>query len=178
MTREKHSSKQRFVAFKKRLNEPVRGGDMPPLESGRKSMERSRSFGILLRAFFKMVGGNRKSLFSSLFYLTIGATIGLIPPAATKIVFDNILDDAPLPVEITTQFPFLANKQMLLAAIAIGTVLLAMISLAFLVRARWVATRTTKRIQVSIYHLDTITQLLRCHVIYIEFCIVLYFEYY
>ncbi len=38
----------------------------------------------------------------------------------------------------------------LLAAIAIGTVVLALIGLGFSVRARWIATRTTKRIQVSI----------------------------
>ncbi|MBI68606.1 MAG: ABC transporter ATP-binding protein, partial [Phycisphaerae bacterium] len=83
-------------------------------------------------------------------FLTIGATIGLIPPAATKVVFDNILGNDPLPDPLTNQFPSLLSKEMLLGVIAIGTVILAMISLAFLVKGRWLATRTTKRIQVNI----------------------------
>ena len=70
MTGKHHSSKQRFVAFKKRLNVPVESGDMPTLESGRKSMERTRPFGALLGEFFNMVGPNRRSLFSSLFRST------------------------------------------------------------------------------------------------------------
>ena len=150
MSKHNKSSKFRFVQFKKRLKEPVATGDMPTLDSGRRSLERTRSFKTLLREFLKMVGKNRVSLIWSLFFLTIGSLIGLIPPAATKIVFDNILGDDPLPTALTTQFPSLAEKNVLLAVIAIGTVLIAMVSLGFLVRARWIATRTTKRIQVAI----------------------------
>ena len=145
-----HSSKSRFLSFKKRMKESVKTGDYTALSNGRTAAERSRSFTELLRQFFTMVGKNRRDIFWSLGFLTIGATVGLIPPAATKIVFDNILGDQPLPNEVLSSFPSLENKTTLLGVIAIGTVTLALIALGFSIRARWIATRTTKRIQVQL----------------------------
>ncbi len=150
MSKHHASSRQRFHSFKQKLKEPIGNGDIPTLDSGRRSLERTRSFSALLSEFFTMVGNQKRSLMTSLIFLTLGAMIGLIPPAATKVVFDNILGDDPLPESLTSQFPSLLDKEMLLGVIAIGTVTLAMISLGFLVRARWLATRTTKRIQVNI----------------------------
>ena len=145
------SSHERFRQFKKRLKEPIEpGARTDDLESGRKSLERTRSFKNLLSQFFSIVGNNRRDILWSLLFLTFGATIGLIPAAATKVVFDNILGDQPLPAKVLASIPSLGNKMTLLAAIAIGTVSLALVSLAFSVKGRWVATRTTKRIQVAI----------------------------
>jgi len=104
----------------------------------------------LIKQFFIIVGKNKKDIFWALGFLTIGATVGLIPPAATKIVFDNILGDEALPPSIVNNFPALVDKNTLLAFIAIGTVTLAIVALAFSVRGRWIATRATKRIQVAI----------------------------
>ncbi len=150
MSKNHNSSKLRFLSFKQKLKEPIEDGIIPTLDSGRRSLECTRSFTILVEEFLNMVGNQKRSLFASLFFLTIGATIGLIPPAATKIVFDNILGNDPLPEPLTNQFPSLLSKEMLLGVIAIGTLILAMISLTFLVKGRWLATRTTKRIQVNI----------------------------
>jgi len=145
------SSRERFRQFKKRLKEPIESGARTDdLESGRKSLERTRSFKNLLSQFFSIVGNNRRDILWSLLFLTFGTTIGLIPAAATKVVFDNILGDQPLPAKVLATIPSLGNKMTLLAAIAIGTVSLALVSLAFSVKGRWVATRTTKRIQVAI----------------------------
>jgi len=145
------SSRERFRQFKKRLKEPIEpGARTDDLESGRKSLERTRSFKNLLSQFFSIVGNNRRDILWSLLFLTFGTTIGLIPAAATKVVFDNILGDQPLPAKVLATIPSLGNKMTLLAAIAIGTVSLALVSLAFSVKGRWVATRTTKRIQVAI----------------------------
>jgi len=145
------SSRERFRQFKKRLKEPIEpGAGTDDLESGRKSLERTRSFKNLLSQFFSIVGNNRRDILWSLLFLTFGTTIGLIPAAATKVVFDNILGDQPLPAKVLATIPSLGNKMTLLAAIAIGTVSLALVSLAFSVKGRWVATRTTKRIQVAI----------------------------
>jgi ATP-binding cassette subfamily B protein len=150
MTKPNISSKQRFTSFKKRLQEPVSSDDVPTLESGRKSMERSRPFRVLLRHFLQISNRNRRGLYVALGYLTIGVVLALIPPAATKIVFDNILGDEPLPATVLNQMPWLEDKITLLGTIAIVTVIIAMTSLGFLIRGRWLATRTTKRIQVSI----------------------------
>ena len=151
MSKQHASSKARFRNFKKKLNEPLSAADgNGDLASGRKSLERSRSFRNLLRQFFSISGKNKRDIFVSLGLLSCGATVGLIPPAATKIVFDNILGDYALPSWVLTKFPSLGDKMTLLSAIAIGTVTLALISLAFGVRGRWVATRTTKRIQVQV----------------------------
>jgi ATP-binding cassette, subfamily B, bacterial len=145
---EYRSSKSRFHLFKKQLKDAVQSGDYASISTGRAVAERSRSFSGLLREFLKLVGANRKDIFWALGFLTVGAIVGLIPPAATKIVFDNILGDQSLPSGVIRTFPALENKITLLAVIAIGTVTLALIALSFSVRARWVATRTTKRIQV------------------------------
>ena len=145
---EQRSSKFRYRLFKEQLKGAVQSGDYASISTGRAIAERSRSFGGLLRAFFSIVGKNRKDILWSLGFLTVGSLVGLIPPAATKLVFDNILGDQALPHEVTQTFPSLTNKTTLLAVIAIGTVVLALIALSFSVRARWIATRTTKRIQV------------------------------
>jgi ATP-binding cassette subfamily B protein len=144
------SSKSRFKSFKGQLKQSVKIGDVTSISEDRTPAERSRSFRELLSQFFSIVGNSRRSIFSALGYLTIGATVGLIPPAATKIVFDNILGDQPLPAEVLSYFPSLENKMTLLGVIAIGTVILATIALGFSVRGRWIATRTTKHIQVAI----------------------------
>ena len=150
MSKHNQSSKNRFKTFRKQLKEPIRTGDITAVDAGRKSITRSRSFKTLLKQFFAVAGKNRRDIYLALGFLTCGAIIGLIPPAATKIVFDNILDDQLLPAEVLSIFPSLGNKMTLLAVIAIGTVSLALMSLAFSVRGRWIATRTTKRIQVSL----------------------------
>ena len=144
------SSKNKFLNFKKKLGESVKSGDITAISTGRTARERSRSFSELLREFLRIVGKNRADIFWALGFLTFGSIIGLIPPAATKIVFDNILGDQKLPDSITSIFPSLTSKTTLLSVIAIGTVTLALIALTFSVRARWIATRTTKRIQVAI----------------------------
>jgi ATP-binding cassette subfamily B protein len=146
---EKRSSKSRFLEFKNQLSASVKSGDYTTISTG-KASERSRSFRELLRQFLSIVGKNRKDIYSALVFLTIGATVGLIPPAATKVVFDNILGDQALPEKVIAYFPALENKIFLLGAIAIGTVTLALVALCFGIRARWIATRTTKRIQVAI----------------------------
>jgi len=150
MNKKPHSSKQRFDAFRNRLHQPIATGETPGLDSGRRSLERTRSFGSLLGHFLRFAGKNRRDLFWSLGFLTFGATIGLIPPAATKIVFDNILGNEKLPEKVLEVLPSLDNKITLLGFIAIGTIMLAIISLGLNVRARWLATRTTKRIQISV----------------------------
>ncbi|MDP6601034.1 MAG: ABC transporter ATP-binding protein, partial [Phycisphaerales bacterium] len=138
------------MEFRRRLREPVSTEDVPTLESGRKSLERSRSFRTLVREFWRLSGPNRRDILWALGYLTVGATIGLIPPAATKVVFDNILGDEPLPAVVVDRMPWLEDKVTLLGVIAVGTVLITMIALVFGVRGRWIATRTATRIQVSV----------------------------
>ncbi|MDP7006222.1 MAG: ABC transporter ATP-binding protein [Phycisphaerales bacterium] len=145
-----HSSKSRFLSFKNRLKDSVKTGDFTALSNGRTAAERSRSFRELLQQFFVIIGKNKRDIIWSLGFLTVGATVGLIPPAATKIVFDNILGDQPLPEKILLNFPALASKFTLLGVIAIGTVILALVALVFSIRGRWLATRTTKRIQISL----------------------------
>ena len=141
MSESHSSSRARFTRFKKNLKEPITSETNPSdLEAGQKSLERSRTFKELLRQFFSIVGRNRRDIVWSLLFLTFGATIALIPPAATKIVFDNILGEQPLPADVLSTFPSLRNKMTLLGAIAIGTVTLALISLGFSVRGRWLAT--------------------------------------
>ena len=53
-----------------------------------RSMNRTRSAGELFRVFLSMLGRRRRSVGLALGLLTLGTLLGLLPPAATKLVID------------------------------------------------------------------------------------------
>src|SRR5436309_787002 len=66
----------------------------------RKSKKRTRSFMRLLSEFWKLLKEHRGALFLSLGALAISTLLGLVPLYGTKIVFDSVLRDNPLPVHL------------------------------------------------------------------------------
>src|SRR5258708_10422384 len=75
---------------------------------------------------------------------------GLIPLYGTKIVFDGVLRDRPLPAHLPHWLHVPSNRQQLLTIVAVGMVLLAAASAVFGLWSRWQTTRMTKRVQVSV----------------------------
>src|SRR5687767_1656352 len=105
------SSRRKYLKYRQELRErrekgSVHGRELPTPsvpESGqvgdpKKKKPRSRSFGRLFAEFSALLRGHRKTLIFILLALSISTLLGLAPLYGTKIVFDSVLRDDPLPV--------------------------------------------------------------------------------
>jgi ATP-binding cassette subfamily B protein/subfamily B ATP-binding cassette protein MsbA len=76
--------------------------------------------------------------------------LGLVPLYGTKIVFDNILGDHPLPQRLTRFVALPADRGQLLGVVAVAMVLLAAGSELVSLWSRWNLTRATQLVRVSV----------------------------
>ena len=116
----------------------------------RKRKPRTRSFGSLLKQFWGLLSGYRRMLALVLIALGISTLLGLVPLYGTKIVFDNVLREQPLPAKVPRWIHLPHNRQALLTFVALAMVALAAASEVFSLWSRWQTTRMTKRVQVSV----------------------------
>ncbi|MEX0676320.1 MAG: ABC transporter ATP-binding protein, partial [Pirellulales bacterium] len=88
-------SRLRFAEYRQQLRDKRRNGQPhePGAESGRRG--RPRSFWRLFVAFWGMLAGHRAGVVFGLVTLTVATLLALVPPAATKLVIDNVLDGQP-----------------------------------------------------------------------------------
>jgi len=148
------SSRLRFRQYKRDLKQK-RTSDKPasatmsgssPSDAGdHRAPKRQRSFFLLFGEFWKMAAGFHSRIVFALLTVTISTGLGLLPPYATKIVVDNVLGSEPLPEFIARWLP--SDRQHLLAAVAVGIVVLTFISLVIGMMGRWQATKTTVQIK-------------------------------
>jgi len=149
-----NSSRLRFRKYKTDLKEkrtsekpasaPISGA--PASDAGdHRAPKRQRSFFVLFREFWRMASGFHASIGFALVTVTVSTGLGLLPPYATKIVVDNVLGDVPLTSAVSRWLP--ADRQHLLATVAVGILVLTFISLAIGMMGRWQATKTTVRIK-------------------------------
>ncbi len=146
------SSHRRFSTYRRaaRGERNAQSGDIAPAELARRQYVRQRPTSALIVWFWRLLRQERASLALTLVALSIATVLTLIPPAATKVVFDNVLGDEPLPDWSVEAFPFIEKPGWLLASLALGSLLIAIIGLSIGVWSRWRATRTTKRLQVRV----------------------------
>ena len=112
--------------------------------------KRHRSFPKLLRQFFGLLEGQRSRIAAALTTLTIATTLNLVPPAATKVLVDYVLIDNPIPAFLTETLGLPSERRRLLAAVAVGIVVISVVSITVGMWGRWQATKTTKRLQVGV----------------------------
>jgi len=149
------SSRRRFAQYRLDARQRRQSGEIGPSSfhsdaAPRKSLKRSRSFTHLFFEFLKLFDGHRPILILVLFVVAISTLLGLIPIYGTKIVFDNVLSDKPLPRHIPSFIHLPTDRRALLTFVAIAMVLLAVVSEFAGLFTRWQATRITKRVQVSV----------------------------
>lgn len=156
------SSKRRYDRYRSQLKERRRnkdaaGGDAsiaaPTFHGGgddRKKKPRSRSFSVLLKQFWGLLVGHRGLLMAALVSLAFSTLLGLIPLYGTKIVFDGVLRENPMPSRLPHWIHLPRNRQQLLTVVAIAMVAMAAVSETLSLWSRWQATRMTKRVQVSV----------------------------
>ncbi len=94
--------------------------------------------------------GYRGTLVLVLLALGASTLLGLAPLYGTKIVFDGVLRDQPLPSRLPHWIHLPTSRRQLLTFVAVGMVLLATGSELFSLWSRWQTTRMTKRVQVSV----------------------------
>jgi ATP-binding cassette subfamily B protein/subfamily B ATP-binding cassette protein MsbA len=111
---------------------------------------RSRTFGRLLGEFWKMLRGQRGLMAIVLVASSVSTLFGLVPLYGTKIVFDGVLRDQPLPSSVPSWLPLPHDRRELLTVVVVGMVALAALSEMFGLWARWNATRMTKLLQVGV----------------------------
>jgi len=152
------SSRRRYRDYRARLKARVKDRDTRSADASipahgddhRKKHKRSRTFFKLLIQFWGLIREYRGMLGVALIALAISTLIGLVPLYGTKIVFDNVLRDNPLPTKLPHWIHLPSNRRALLTYVAIAMVLLAIASEAFGLWSRWQATRMTKRVQVGV----------------------------
>ncbi|HEV7299975.1 MAG TPA: ABC transporter ATP-binding protein [Tepidisphaeraceae bacterium] len=111
---------------------------------------RTRTFVKLFREFWGLLDGFHGTLFFALGLLAISTLLGLLPLYGTKIVFDSVLREDPLPTGLPSWVPLPTNPRQLLTVVAVGMVTIAALAELCGVWSRWQTTRMTKRVQVSV----------------------------
>ncbi|CAN5406697.1 ABC transporter ATP-binding protein [soil metagenome] len=156
------ASRLRYLEYRRRLKksrtDPKSGADDATIPSGdhshgmsdRKKGPRSRSFFKLISEFWRLLRGHKSTLGWVLVALAVSTSLGLVPLYGTKIVFDSVLREKPLPTSLPHWIPLPTDQRQLLTTVAIGMVLLAVASAFVGVWSRWQTTRMTKRMQVSV----------------------------
>lgn len=113
-----------------------------------RSRYRHRTFGELFGQFWQLIGGHRTITLAAMGVLTLAVIIGLAPIYGTKIIFDNVLREKPLPVHFPIPLPH--DRYMLLAVVSVLMIALTVVAQIFTVWSRWQATRASKRVAVSV----------------------------
>ncbi|MGB6044544.1 MAG: ABC transporter ATP-binding protein [Pirellulales bacterium] len=141
------SSRKRFDQYKAEFHAR---GDKPGRGHARDGVakRRDRSALELVRSFVKLLRGHRGSVAFSLATLTVATLLALIPPAATKVVVDNVLGGKPLPDTVPGWVP--RQPWPLLLLITGSVVGISLLKITLHVWGRWHATRVTKLIQMSV----------------------------
>jgi ATP-binding cassette, subfamily B, bacterial len=148
------TSRRRFSQYLEELIRRRKAGelDVAPLPHGRPrpSAPRNRSFWTLLAAFWGFLKGQRLGLGFALATLSVSTLLKLLPPAATKIVIDNVLGGQPITSPWLSWLGAQAGRGHLLVMLALAMVVISLVQTLIHISGRWYATRITKRVQAVI----------------------------
>lgn len=145
------SSRKRFERYRDRLRRRmVRAGGGSASSAMSETARDERAFLSLLMAFFGLLRSHHMVIGLCLTTVAVSTLLGLLPLYGTKIVFDSVLSDHPLPSIVADWAPIPRDPKGLLWAVAAGMVGLALISLMIGMVGRWHMTRVNKRVQSEV----------------------------
>jgi ATP-binding cassette subfamily B protein/subfamily B ATP-binding cassette protein MsbA len=158
MTTSRPTSRQRYIDYRRKARERrQQGADADPATNGaprdsfdRNRKPRSRSFSTLFASFWGLLRGHRSAMVFALFALSIATLLGLIPLYGSKIVFDSVLRENPLPPELPSWISVPTDRYKLLTFVVVSMIAISAIGEMVALWGRWQATRLTKRVQVSV----------------------------
>ncbi|MFG0295662.1 MAG: ABC transporter ATP-binding protein, partial [Maioricimonas sp. JB045] len=149
------SSRRRFETYRADLSRRSADGGPPPGQPahprGRPRITpRLRSTSQLLRQFWGLARNYRGELLMALMTLTVSTGLALIPPAATKFIVDYVLGDLSLADTNAPQWLVRLDRWSLLQVTVAAVLTVSLLKVLLHIWGRWYATRTTKRIQLSV----------------------------
>ncbi|MFO0829056.1 MAG: ABC transporter ATP-binding protein [Phycisphaerales bacterium] len=143
------SSRQRFDEYRAK-----RAAQSKDERRDGKPSKRHRGAWTLFLRFLALLREYRVGMAIALSTLTVSTLLSLIPPAATKLAIDYVFVAAPLPPALARYFPdheaTEADRRLLLSVVVGAVVLIAFVRACVGLSGRWIATRTTKRIQLDL----------------------------
>jgi ATP-binding cassette subfamily B protein len=148
------SSRSRFREYRRRFDEGRRRARTEKTTvswHGReKSTRRSRSFLALATAFLRLMRPHRSRMAFALGTLAVSTTLGLVSPAATKVVIDNVLGGQPLEGPWQRLLgPLADTRSGLLGWLAVAVVTVSATAVLVGIVGRYQATRTVKVLQTA-----------------------------
>ncbi len=151
MNSRRKSSRQRFQEYRQSLHKRKQDRQLPRNEKNDSSSSGElRSTWQLLRSFGKLLKPQSKAITWALATLTLSTLLGLIPPAATKLLVDCVFGDQPVPEMVPFSSSLPKDRWSLLLFITAGIVLVSLTKIFLHIWGRWYATRATKRLQMSV----------------------------
>lgn len=146
--RQRIGSRRRFSEYLlRRKGETTSTRDAPVIKH--------RSLRRLYRALYDVLAGSRGALAFALLMLGVATLLKLVPPAATKIVIDNVLLRRPIEDAFPSALRVFAGgfptdpKAQLVTLVGL-VMLVSVIGTLIGMASRWIATRTSKRVQVTV----------------------------
>ncbi|GAC1464601.1 MAG: ABC transporter ATP-binding protein [Isosphaeraceae bacterium] len=109
-----------------------------------------RSLRRLYRELFGLLKGHRLTLVAALATLSVATLLRFLPPAATKLVIDNVLLGKGTPTWLPSWLPVPSRPERRLAWLAGVVLVVSVVGALVGLRGRWLATRTSKRLQVTV----------------------------
>ncbi len=150
MNSRRKSSRKRFQEYRKSLDK--RKQDRQRTRNAKSDTQPGelRSTWQLLKSFWKLLKPQSKAVTWALTTLTVSTLLGLIPPAATKLLVDSVFGDQPVPQIVPFSSSLPKDRWSLLLLITAGIVSVSLIKISLHIWGRWYATRATKRLQMSV----------------------------
>lgn len=152
-TNGRKSSRLRFQDYLKSLEERTRKRHDKSVAPDSKTLGTRgelRSTWQLLTSFCRLLRPQTGAIFWSLLSLSLSTVLGLLPPAATKVIIDYVLGEKTIPQTSPFFIWVPEDRWSLLLLITAGVVGVSVIKILLHIWGRWYATRATKRLQMSL----------------------------
>jgi ATP-binding cassette, subfamily B, bacterial len=147
--RQRLSSRLRFAEYRRQERTPIGAEERNGQKDRGAKPILHRSLGTLYRELYRSLKGERSTIVLALLMLSTATLLKLAPPAATKLVIDNVLLGKPLPAPWARWVPSSTSTKERLVLLVVGVFVVSAIGTAIGLWSRWHATRTTKRVQVA-----------------------------
>jgi len=143
---DRRGSKGQFESYRSRSKVEPQG---KAKEEKGPAKPRHRSIGQLYLELYRILRGHRSSIVLGLLTLSVGTSLKLVPPAATKLVIDYVLLGKPLPSGLPGWLPVPESARGRLFALVGAVFVVSVFGTAIGLWSRWLATRASKRLQVT-----------------------------
>lgn len=143
------SSSRRFRAYLKRLRERRRLASAPGPTKAQTIDDRTRTAGELISEFMQLLRPHSSVLIFSLFTVTCSTILGLIPPAGTKFIIDNVLSGQPLPPALQN-IKYLQSPIQMLTATVLFITLISIMRISIHLIGRWQVTVLANKLALDV----------------------------